>query len=200
VEEKWLFACSLERNYKKKIREDVAAVKNFGEHVDRVVFFHHLPIKIGDRNKLKKEARESGGLELEIFDGLAIAEMLSDRQCLWIAERYLSLLSEFLLVPEAPSPGWFEAIVQKKYNPDCLNSADFFELKDAVRSATWRSEHHSDLAKLLKDLRTFRIHPLLGILLSKASCDHLPGRVGFGGWFGCGRPNLLRDVFRDRSH
>jgi hypothetical protein len=31
VEENWLFACSLEENYKKKIREDLLAAKDFQE-------------------------------------------------------------------------------------------------------------------------------------------------------------------------
>jgi hypothetical protein len=157
------FACSLERNYKKKVRQDLVAAKSFGEPVDRLVFFHHLPIKTADRHKLKKEAIEKCGVELEIFDGPAIAEMLADSQTAWIAQRYLSLSSEFVLPQETPPPGWFEAVLLRAYSRECLTSANFFELKDAIRFATWRSERHSDLDKLLRGIQTFRQHPFPGI-------------------------------------
>jgi hypothetical protein len=163
VEEKWLFACSLEQNYKKKIRTDLSAAKTFGEVVDRLVFFHHLSIKTSDRHKLQSEAREKYGLELEIFDGPAIAEMLADHQSAWIAQRFLSIPSEFVLQPEGQSPDWFEAVLATTYDSEYLTSAEFFKLKDAVRFVTWRSEYHSNLAKLLKDLRIFKNHPFYGI-------------------------------------
>ena len=163
MQEKWLFACSLEKNCKKKVRKDLAAAKDFGEQVDQLDFFHHLPVKTADRHKLAKEAQEKCGLKLEIFDGPAIAEMLADPQTLWIAERYLSLPSEFILPREVASPEWFEAVLHRTYDQRNLRSADFFELKEAVRFATWRPEHHTDLDKLLEDTQLFRNHPFPGI-------------------------------------
>jgi hypothetical protein len=142
VAEKWLFACSLEENYKKKVREDLSAAKDFGEPVDRLVFFHHRPIKTSERNKLKKEAREHCGLELEIFDGPAIGEMLADQQTSWIAKRYLSIPSEFGLPPEGESPGWFDAVLRRTYNLKRITSAEFsnsktrFGLRLGVRNTT----------------------------------------------------------------
>ena len=161
--EKWLFACSLELNSKKKIRDDLRAAKAFGEPVSRLIFFHHLPIKAATKNALKKEARDSFGLELEVFDGPAIAEMLADRQTSWIATRYLSLPGEFVVSPETPSPGWFEEVLGRTYDRENLTSADFFELKDAIRFATWEPEHHSDLAKLLKAVQIFKQHSFVGV-------------------------------------
>jgi hypothetical protein len=163
VHEKWLFACSLEENYKKKVKEDLSAAKDFGERVDRLVFFHHRSIKTSDRNKLKKEAKQNYGMELEIFDGPAIGEMLADQQTSWIAKRYLSIPSEFVLPPEGESPDWFDTVLKRIYDPKHITSAEFFELKDAIRFATWRPEHHSNLAKLLRDLAIFRAHPFVGI-------------------------------------
>ena len=158
VSEKWLFACSLEANYKKKIAEDLQAAKSFGEPVTRLVFFHHLPIKVSARNKLKKEARERYSLDLEVFDGQAISQMLADRETSWIAKRYLSLPSEFVIDSGAVSPTWFSEVLAKDYDHERPTSADFFELKDAVRYATWRPEYHSDLAELLKKMQAFRNH------------------------------------------
>src|SRR5262249_31707083 len=143
VHEKWLFACSLEQNFKKKIRQDLTAARNFGEPVEQLDFFHNRPIKTSERHKLVREASEKYGLRLEIFDGPAIAEMLADPQTLWIAERYLSLPSEFILPRDAPSPDWFDSVLQRTYDQRYLRSADFFELKEAIRFATWRPEHHT---------------------------------------------------------
>ena len=159
VQEKWLFACSLEKNYKKKIRSDLKAAKDFHEKVDRLVFFHNRPIPVSVRHKLQKEGIETYGIELEIFDSKALSEMLADHETVWIAQRFLSLPSEFLLARDEQSPEWFQEVLIKGYDVERLTSADFFELKDAIRFATKRSEYHSALPKLLSDIRLFRRHP-----------------------------------------
>ena len=161
--DKWLFACSLESNYKKKINEDLQAAKRFGEPVARLVFFHHLPIKVSARNRLKGDAKEKYHLELEVFDGPAISELLAERETSLIAKRYLSLPSEFVIDSDAASPTWFAEVLARNYSHERLTSAEFFELKDAVRYATWRSEHHSDLAELLQKMQAFRDHSFGGI-------------------------------------
>lgn len=163
VQDKWLFACSLELNYKKKVNEDLKAARSFGEPIARLVFFHHLPIKVSARNKLKRDAKEKYRLELEVFDGVAISEMLADRETSWIAKRYLSLPSEFVIDIGAASPTWFAEVLARSYRHERLTSADFFELKDAVRYATWRPELHTDLAELLKKMQAFRGHGFRGI-------------------------------------
>jgi len=163
VPDKWLFACSLELNYKKKVNEDLQAAKSFGEPITRLVFFHHLPIKVSARNRLKKDAKERHRLELEVFDGQAISEMLADRETSWIAKRYLSLPSEFVIDSDIASPTWFAEVLARSYSHGRLTSADFFELKDAVRYATWRPELHSDLAELLQKMQAFRDHGFRGI-------------------------------------
>src|SRR6266481_552679 len=163
VPDKWLFACSLELNYKKKVNEDLQAAKSFGEPITRPVFFHHLPIKVSARNRLKKDAKERHRLELEVFDGQAISEMLADRETSWIAKRYLSLPSEFVIDSDIASPTWFAEVLARSYSHGRLTSADFFELKDAVRYATWRPELHSDLAELLQKMQAFRDHGFRGI-------------------------------------
>ena len=164
VKDKWLFACSLEKNYKKKIKGDLQAASDFGEPVQRLVFFHNAPIPTSTRHKLKQQAAEQFRLELEIFDSKAISEMLSDHETVWIAERYLSLPAELILVRELhPSPDWFQTVRNKNYDPKHLTSAEFFELKDAVRYATRNEEYHGYLPKLLEHLRIFRAHPFAGI-------------------------------------
>jgi hypothetical protein len=160
VQDKWLFACSLEKNYKKKIKSDLKAAKEFPEPVQQLVFFHNAPIPTSSRHKLKKDAIEEFGIELEIFDSKAIAEMLADRETVWIAQRYLSLPSELVLPQEDSAPDWFQEVIQKTYIEGELTSAQFFELRDAIRYATHRAELHSNLAELLGQVRLFRSHPI----------------------------------------
>ncbi|MBZ5511703.1 MAG: hypothetical protein LAN70_11115 [Acidobacteriia bacterium] len=193
--EKWVFACSLEKNYKKKIRSDLAAAKVLGEPVSRLVFFHHLSIKTSDRHRLKKEALENYGIDLEIFDGPAIAEMLADRETAWIAQRYLSLPSEFVLLPESPPPTWFQAVIAKSYDPHRLTTADFFELKDAIRFATWHPEHHSDLDRLLGHIRQFRKHAFPRISRQAIYEEFVASLRGLETTTGL--EQSLRDYFRD---
>jgi hypothetical protein len=164
IKDKWIFACSLQKNYKKKIKGDLQAATNFVEPVQRVVFFHNAPIPTSARHKLKQQAFEEFGLELEIFDSKALSEMLSDHGTVWKAQRYLSLPAELILLREDhPSPDWFQEVLYKNYGAERLTSAEFFELKDAVRYATRNAEHHSDLPKLLEHLRIFRLYRFEGI-------------------------------------
>jgi hypothetical protein len=56
---KVLFACSLNRNLKKKVAADVAAAAQYPEPADTLYFFYNRPVKIADRNKLKAAALET---------------------------------------------------------------------------------------------------------------------------------------------
>jgi len=88
--EKTLFACSLERNLKKKVKHDLAAAAaRAHEQVAKIYFFTNQAVATGARNQLKKLAISQFGIELEIVDAPTIAEFLADSEMFWIAERYL---------------------------------------------------------------------------------------------------------------
>lgn len=156
---KVLFACSLEKNLKKKIRADVKAAAEFGEPVEQMYFFYNRPIKVGDRNKFKEAALKDHGIKLEIVDGVAIAEFLADPELLWIAERYLSLPSEVSLPISGAVPSWYSTLVTTPGSELSVNSDTFYRLKSAVRYASGEADRHSDLPKLISRLRLFRSHP-----------------------------------------
>lgn len=139
---KVLFACSLERNLKRKIRADVKAAAEFGEPLERMYFFYNRPIKVGDRNKFKEAALKEYGIKLEIVDSNAIAEFLADPELLWIAEKYLSLPSEVSLPSPGKAPPWYSALLAAPESDLPTNSDTFYQLKSAVRHATRETERH----------------------------------------------------------
>ncbi len=156
--DKVLFACSFNRNLKKKVAADVAAAAQYPEPVDTLYFFYNRPVKIADRNKLKAAALEIHGIKLEIIDAKAIAEFLADPELLWLAERYLSLPCEIILSASAQKPVWYDSLLAggEQSAPDTLDT--FFQLKSAVRHATAVAERHSDIPRLITHLRRFRAH------------------------------------------
>jgi hypothetical protein len=156
TEQKWIFACSLEKNVKKKVKSDLASVANGLPRADKLFFFHHLPIKVADRHKLQRFAIEQHRIELEIFDGMAIAELLSDADTVWIAQRYLSLHSEFILQRNQAGSTWYQHLLGDETSP--LTSGHFFEIRDAVREAAHDPESRSHALILFKKLRQYRDH------------------------------------------
>jgi hypothetical protein len=156
---KVLFACSLEKNLKKKIKADVKAAADFGEPIERMYFFYNLPIKVGDRNKFKDAALREHGIKLEIIDGAAIAEFLADSELLWIAERYLSLPSTVSLPSPGTAPSWYASLLTTQESDLSTNSDTFYQLKSAIRYASAEPDRHSEVPKLIHRLRLFRSHP-----------------------------------------
>lgn len=156
---KVLFACSLEKNLKKKIKADVKAAAEFGEPLERMYFFYNLPIKVGDRNKFKEAALKDHGIKLEIVDGNAIAEFLADPELLWIAEKYLSLPSEVSLSSSGTAPSWYSTVLTTPESDLATNSDTFYQLKSAVRYASREPDRLSEVPKLIRRLQLFRSHP-----------------------------------------
>lgn len=154
-----LFACSIAKNLKKKVKADVEAAAKFGKPLERMYFFYNLPIKIGDRNKFKKAALEEHGIELEIIDGNAIAEFLADSELLWIAEEYLSLPSEVSLPSHTAAPPWYSSLLTTAESDLPTNSDTFYQLKSAIRYASSNPERHSEVPVLIRRLQRFRSHP-----------------------------------------
>src|ERR1700733_1361698 len=75
---KVVFACSLEKNYKKKIREDLDDIAKAQPSAKKVVFFSSGHVPVGIRHKLQEYGKGAHGIELEVFDSFAISELLAD--------------------------------------------------------------------------------------------------------------------------
>jgi hypothetical protein len=157
---KTLFACSLEQNLKKKIKQDLSSAARFPEPVEKIYFFTNQAVAVGTRNKLKRLAVADFQLQLEIIDGEAIAEFLADSELFWIAERYLSLPISLRPLESSAAPKWYKNILQDLDSDISLSSDTFYQLKSAVRHATFVPEFHSDIPRIVRSLQRFREHPL----------------------------------------
>jgi len=156
--EKVVFACSIEKNVQKKIKEDLSAAAEFPERVERLVFLTNGDVPVGRRHKLQEFARQTHGISLEVFDSRAISEWLTEPELFWIAQQYLSISSDFALAVPKSRQEWYEEAVTASVDPARATESDFYKLKDAVRFATHDDVYRSDLPGLLSKLRLFREH------------------------------------------
>jgi hypothetical protein len=79
------FGCSLQKKIETKIASDVASIMRGGA-VDEIVYFCEQDLAVSRRHRLQNRANAQKGVALQIFDGQAIAELLSDPDTFWIAK------------------------------------------------------------------------------------------------------------------
>ncbi len=130
------FACSLEKDIEAKIRRDVRSIVQ-GRRVDEIVYFCESNLAIAKRHKLQAWAKGGHALELQIFDGTAIAEMLTERDVFWIAQEFLHIPAE--MMPAAPEQDeWYAEHFERwrLRSPMIFSNSDFAEIKFGLRRAT----------------------------------------------------------------
>jgi hypothetical protein len=145
------FACSLEKKekIKGKIESDVKTIVSSGSDIEAVHYFCGADLEVAKRHKLKSWAREIHQLELEIYDGNAISELLANREVFWIAEKYLSIPAEiFPRAPESEDDAWYSAAFSKwkEQTPTGNNFEEFGELKIAARHSFYNERFGQDLS------------------------------------------------------
>lgn len=154
------FACTLQRDdLAKKIKSDVATIDGSGVKPDCVYVFLSQGLPVARRHELQAWAIEKHQLRLEIIDGEAIAETLSDPEIFWIAETYLAVPRELRPTrnPDQIEDWYRDAIDRWSEAEECvLNPANFHELASATRHATFSSEARSDVPLWIGHLQKFR--------------------------------------------
>jgi tetratricopeptide (TPR) repeat protein len=96
------FCCSLQKSVKPKIKADVKTIASSGAPVEAVYYFCAEDLAVAQRHEIQGWALDECAIRLEILDGQAISEQLSDHDIFWIAEQYLKIPIE--LYPDRPSP------------------------------------------------------------------------------------------------
>ena len=137
------------------MKEDLKAASTQVPKPEKVYFFTHKPIKISDKNKLRDFARTTYEIGLEMMDGKAISELLASPETVWIAERYLSLPSAFILERPTSAERWYQYLLDLD-DAFPLTDGLFFELKDAIREVAYAPESRTDALKLFSKIRRYR--------------------------------------------
>jgi hypothetical protein len=96
------FCCSLQKSIRPKIKADIETVARSGTKVEAVYYFCSEDVAVAQRHELQTWAHNEFNIRLEILDGQAISEQLSDPDIFWIAEEHLEIPRE--IYPDRPSP------------------------------------------------------------------------------------------------
>lgn len=173
-----VFACSLQMEIEAKIRADTKSILKGGA-VDEVVYFCEANVPIGRRNKLKAWAL-SQGIDLQVFDGQAISELLADPEVFWIAQQYLRLPAD--LEPARHDEDDYGELRRRwrDRSPLPVSQADFLEVKRGLRRATFDADAKPDLLRWIATMEGF-LGPhtprhMLRNALYELAVAHLRGR------------------------
>lgn len=153
---KIVFACSLQQDIQKKIKSDVKTICGSDEKIDVVYFFCEVDIPVSKRHDLQQWGKKEYSIELEIFDGQALSEELTDPEIFWIAEEYLHVPSE-MYPKHKKEPRKYQEYKQKWIMENSIPAsyADFFQIKHGLRNATFNKEHKVDLTKWIERMEVF---------------------------------------------
>lgn len=171
-EKNLVFACSLEQNIVPKIKADISKICAGPQKIDEIFYFCEADVPVAKRHNLQGWARDNFNAELEIFDGQALSELLTDLDVFWIAEKYLEIHSE--LYPRSESQGsTYEKFKQHWLiqNETPHSYSDFFQVKYGLRHATFRKEAKPDLLNWIKKMEAYLDHPIHSVLRRRATYE-----------------------------
>lgn len=141
------FACTIQKQeINSKIQSDISTIMESGSSIQKVVYFSTADIPIAQRHKLISWAKTKYSIALEIHDGQSISELLTDREIFWIAEQFLGIPSD-IFPRTAEEDDWYTQLLTtwKERKTPRLTYADFFEIKEALRHATFEATVKQDL-------------------------------------------------------
>jgi hypothetical protein len=153
---KVVFACSIEKNVKKKLKKDVDAIGNGQSAVAKIVFCTNQPVPVAVKHKFQKYSKDTWSCDLEVFDLFAISHLLADPEVFWIATRFLSIPSEIFPVATEKRKDWYQEALDLDIDDGRLPTDQFVKIKRAIRFARFEESLHSDLPKLFEKIRLFR--------------------------------------------
>ncbi|MEU0562679.1 hypothetical protein [Dactylosporangium sp. NPDC006015] len=154
-------ACTVQQEkLKSKILDDLAGICAEGtDPVDHVAFFSVHAISEGITHDLKKTARDTYGVTLDIFCGADIATFLAEPDLVWVARHYLDLPSSLVPPPEGePAPEWYGKLLERlrqNNGPPALTPATQGEVTQGLRFATWDADANADLPEWLDFMGAF---------------------------------------------
>lgn len=149
-------ACTLQsRDIAAKIRKDLKSMFATGERPARVIYFCEQNIPVASRHKLQGHCSGTYDAVLNIIDGEAIADQLSDPDTFWIASQYLNTPAD--IYPQDDSDEAYVDLrrcwIVDRTTPE--NHADFLEIREGMRAATAEEALRPDLTAWLEIMRAY---------------------------------------------
>ncbi len=153
---KIVFACSIQKNIYQKVKDDLQTICGGHEKIDAVYYFCEADVPVGKRHELQDFAKNQCQVRLEIFDGQAISEQLATNDLFWIATEYLSVSADMFPRIE-PSSNLYQGYKKKWLIGAGVpqNYADFYQIKYALRCATFNKNHRPDVMPWIKKMEIF---------------------------------------------
>ena len=155
-DKKLAFTCSLQQDIARKIKSDISVICASGQVVHAIYYFCEADLPIGKRQTLQEWCKETFQADLEVFDGQALSEQLTDMDVFWIAEEYLGVPSESY--PRATSTdSAYERYKERWIENDQVpvSFADFSQVKYGLRRATFKGSAKPDLTNWLCKMETY---------------------------------------------
>ena len=155
------FVCTIQTdNLYTKIKQDIEKVCAFGHPVQEIRAFTLGAVPVASRHRLETETQERFGIRLELQDAESIANLLSQPEGFWIAERFLSIPAEIRPEPPATEGGLSDEYMERRTawrdkgtpNPTL---GDLIDLKAGLRYVISQPEARGDLPfwfGLIRDL------------------------------------------------
>jgi hypothetical protein len=149
-------ACTLNKQIEEKIKSDLHSIFGFRQRPSHVAYFCEPDLPVAKRHALQEYCQTEHNATLDIFDGQAIADMLADRDTLWIAEQFLDLPADAWPTPSSLDEHYTslrERWLLQGAAPQ--NYADFLDIKDGLRTATGKADAQPDLDRWIEAMRLF---------------------------------------------
>ncbi len=140
------FACSLQENIVAKVRADIKSIFSQTDERRPVFFFCVEDVPVAKRNQLIKWCDNNYGVELQIFDGQALSENLSDPDIFWIAEEFLHIPADIYPAPRIDDEFYTEYKDRWiKNGEQPINISDFCQIKYGLREASYNEKLKVDI-------------------------------------------------------
>jgi hypothetical protein len=148
-------ACTLNKQTSTKIRSDLKILFGSDQPPDRILYFCEPDLPVSKRHELQRECQTLYRANLDVFDGQAIADQLSDPDTFWIAEQYLAVPAESYPKEEIDQAYQERRVRWLKEATQPENYADFLDVKMGLRRATHDDGAKPDLLQWLARMREF---------------------------------------------
>ena len=150
------FAVSLQKAIVPKIKKDIKTICSGPTTFTAVYYFCENDLDIAKRHRIQAWAKSEFDVELEIFDGQAISELLIDPTLFWIAIEYLSIPGD--LYPRSQDTDERYNIIRNTWllgSRSPVNFADFAQVKQGLRQAKNIENLRPDLPAWISKMKEF---------------------------------------------